>query len=428
MVLMSGLSRSQQSNLTLEHLRTPSMPSATIIGAQMEDVSRPASLRELEASVFTSVYDPAQGLRFPENYAVEFNPFMLGPRENFDYREYLKNEADLNAWRNLCISVATTTGIPVTDSISVHGLGIGARTVIFNGTPPKDVETAYMEAVEQNSALLLLRSSVSTLLSSFEANDSSTIEDIQEFVAEELGKMKEFENAPRYIALFRKVFASIKRDTTFERLEESFLDLFTEKTEGVALAELREKLSQVKLDRFGFRWEVDAALALSFPDGDFNDCIAPRHAVWTNISYKSEDLDAVQFIALARLIWNNSDFYRRYQRTDESYCPGIFFDLGVSLNYEYKRLSMKAEFVFRRIAEEEMLVFDGREWFSSTTSSTSKYLLNLNYNATDDINISYSLGKDYENGLTGRANLLTGLSINLGFGAIQASHLLPEGE
>ena len=44
----------QDSDFILENLKAPSMPSAVIIGAQVEDINSPKSLKELEAAVFTN--------------------------------------------------------------------------------------------------------------------------------------------------------------------------------------------------------------------------------------------------------------------------------------------------------------------------------------------------------------------------------------
>jgi len=95
----------QSSDYDMENLKAPSMPSASILGTQITDINTPKSLKDLETAIFTNYLNSGQSLTVPNNYALEINPFMLCGRKNFDYKDYLQNDAAQNIWRNLSISV-----------------------------------------------------------------------------------------------------------------------------------------------------------------------------------------------------------------------------------------------------------------------------------------------------------------------------------
>lgn len=439
----------QEPDMNLESLKTPSMPSATIIGTQVNEVNKPKSLKALEAAVFSNYLDSNQSLTIPNNYALEFNPFMLSGRKNFNYQDYIDNEPLSNMWRNLSISVSSTTDFLINDSTSSNAMGFGIRTIIFNGKPDEEIEEAYQKALRISLDVLNIKTSVRTLISVFKSNnrtDAFTIDDVRSFVITELEKSDKLNNpkdkngndlsgyelTKHYIILTKRkaivnsVFDEIDRDTPIENLEDAFEKKYDTKISQAALTELRETLGQIKHNRYGWRWEVDFAYALSFPTNEFNNSIWSRWGLWSSASYQPERWEDFIFIGLGRIIINNDNFYKKYRTVDNGFNVGDIYDFGARVVYEYKKLSVEFEYIYRFNRIEIIRIIDGEEFKRNIGDNTEKYMLNVNYNVSDNINISYNIGKNFDNISTAGGNLISGLSINFGFGDIKAADLLSQ--
>lgn len=445
-VFISIKNYAQDSDFNMENLKAPSMPSATIIGIQVNEVNSPKSLKALETAVFTNYLNSDQGLTVPNNYALEFNSFMLSGRKNFDYLDYLANEVLSNIWRNLSISVSSTNKFLITDSISSNAMGFGLRTIILNGDPKKEVAEAFKSALATNQDILNIKSKVRTLISVFIMQDTSssfTVDHIRSFVLQELekdvlnkhkhedGQNMTGDELTRHILLVAKtktivnsVFNEIDRSTPKEKIEDEFERIYDKKISTAALEQLRKTLKIIKKNRYGFRWEVDLAYALSFPTNEFNNSISPRWGLWTNVSYKTEEIEGLTFIGLGRIIINNEKYLIKYNPIDESFRADNIYDFGARLVYEYDKFSLEFEYIYRFNRNKIIKIIDGEEYERNINNDTRKYILNVNYNVADNINISYNIGKNFDNISTTKGNLISGLSINFGFGDIKASELL----
>ena len=161
---MSINNYAQNSDFNLENLKAPSMPSATIIGTQVNDLNSPKSMKDLETAIFTNYLNSGQSLTVPNNYALEINPFMLSGMKNFDYRSYLNNEPAENMWRNLSLSIATTNKFLIKDSVFTNAVGLSVRTIILNGELSKKVSDAFLLALNQNTDMLKLNVLVRQLI------------------------------------------------------------------------------------------------------------------------------------------------------------------------------------------------------------------------------------------------------------------------
>lgn len=431
----------QESDVNLESLKASSMPSATIIGAQINEVNRPKSLKALETAVFSNYLNSNQSITIPNNYALEFNPFMLSERKNFKYEDYIDNEPLSNMWRNLSISVSSTTDFMISDSTTSNAMGFGFRTIILNGEPEKKIEIAYSTALEEQRISGFIKSYVRTTISEFidSLKEASTIDDVRSFVLKDLEKRYEdqkvtdetvYDHTTHYMILANvsSVFDDIEGDTSIEDIEEAFEENYDTNISSTTLAELRKTLSQIKHKRYGFRWEVDFASALSFPTNEFDNRIWPKWGFWSNVSYQSQSKiwEDFIFIGLCRIIVNNDKFYSKYRPFDDVFNISDFYDLGARIVYEYQKLSVEFEYIYRFNKKEIKGIIKGEDFKCYIEDDTKKYILNVNYNIADNINLSYNIGKNFDNIPNVGENLISGLSINFGFGDIQAADLLPK--
>ena len=431
----------QDSDFTLEDLKTPGMPSATIIGTQVNDINRPKSLKDLEAAVFTNYFNSDQSLTLPNEYALELNPFMLSGMKNFDYRDYVDNEPVKNMWQNLSVSIATTNKFFVKDSVFTNAVGFGVRTIILNGKPSEKASNTFLMALTQNLSSLDINTIVRTIidkciedtsLSSVDGICSCVIRKFEEYELQDSNGNPltgdELENKKKLIingqTIIKAIFAKINKNTTKENIKEEFDNNYKKLVAAPVLNNLRQILARVKTDRYGLRWDVNWALALNFPTNDFNYSVVPKWGLWTNLSYQTEDLDNLSFIALGRIIIDNENYINKYQPVNENFTTGNIYDLGIMLDYRLHKFSISIEYLYRLNTNKETKFIEGEEYVRTVKNDTRKYLLNINYNLSDDIVLSYNIGKNFNNIFQPQGDLISGLSINFGFGDIKASDLI----
>ncbi|OFX28207.1 MAG: hypothetical protein A2X08_10520 [Bacteroidetes bacterium GWA2_32_17] len=417
----------------LEDLTAPSMPAATIIGTQINEISKPKSLKVLEATILNNFLDSNSNVLIPNNYAFEINPFMLSKRTNFDYMEYLDDSLKHNLWRNLSLSVASTNKFIINDTISCNALGFGGRTVILNGKVSQKIEKSYINIVDHYKSLKTSESQIRTMIGEYtDTVKCFNIDSLRHFLL----TYKDFK-ITKVSRIINEVFVQLPDTTNIENIEDNFTDIFKEIFSAKALNEFKELIDCVKSERYGWRWEVDAAMALSFPTNDFNYSISPKYGVWSNLSYKPykkekfNDEDEVQvprdfeFIGLVRWINNNDDFIDKFNPIDTiQFKTGSIFDIGIRAVLEFKKFTAEFEYIYRLNQNKEYVTVYEQEYSRTINDDTYKFVLNLNYNISDNIVFSYNIGKNFDMINSKGGNIISGFSLNFGFGGVKKDELL----
>jgi hypothetical protein len=417
----------------LEDLKAPAMPAATIIGTQINEISRPKSLKALEAAVFNNFLDSSNNFLIPNNYAFEIDPFMLTKRTNFDYLEYLDDSLKHNLWRNLSFSVASTNNYIINDTITSNALGFGGRTIILNGKVNQELEKSYTEIIEKYKFLKKTEGRIRTKIDSYiENREVIDLDSLRSYLLNnnEL-------NSPENTIIVNQVFDLLPGNTNKENIEEKFTDIYKETFSAQALDQFSKLIDLVKSERYGWRWEIDAALAMTFPTNEFNYCIVPKFGLWSNLSYKpfkkkelkngelAEVPGNFEFIGLVRWINNDNDFMNKYNPVDTvQFQAGSVFDFGIRAVFEIKKFSAEIEYLYRLNQNKESVLVNGQEYSRTINDDTYKLVLNLNYNITDNIVLSYNLGKNFDMITNNHGNLITGFSINFGFGGADKDELI----
>jgi len=429
LLLLTIKSFAQDNDFSLENLKAPSMPSATIIGTQVNEVNKPKSLKAFETAVFSNYLDSDQSLTIPDNYALELNPFMLSGRKNFSYTSYLIDGIPANIWRNLSISVSSTTKYQVMDSTISDAVGFGLRTIILNGKPKQEVIDNFNWHYDKGRRYDNIKAdafeSIQNALES-DTNSPTNVNDIRKYVLYEL--KHSIALSENELNIVSEIFSEIHKTTPLDQVEDEFERLFENKYSKLSLKEFKEILQKVKTNRYGFRWEIDLATALIFPTNEFSFSIVPRWGIWSNLSYKSSKLENFTFIGLVRVIFNNDDYLDKYSPIDEDHSLDDYKDVGARLVYEKNRFSLEAEYIHRFNRDKIVRIIDDEEFERKIKNDTHKYVLNVNYNLADNVTVSYNIGKNFDDITTSAGDLITGLSINFGFGDINASDLVKKNE
>jgi hypothetical protein len=411
----------QGNNINLEELKAPSMPSASIIGIQANEINQPKSLKSLEAAVFSNYLDSENQLTLPNNFALEISPFMLSGRKNFDYKEYINEKDSIwkNIKRNFTFSVSSTNNFLIGDSTSSNAMGLGLRTILLNGKVDGDLEKKFIMIDSLMEKNLEYYANVQSWTTVFQETISETAKliDLQYYLL----KNSTTEGMNNVVNEAFEKFIQYKTplDSVATRFEE-----LSNKTSTKTLARYRELLHEVKTNRYGFRWELDAAMALSFPTNNFEFSYVPRWALWTNFSYRCEEVEELVFIGYARMMFNNDKYIDIYKPIDASFENGSIYDFGARFAFVLDKFSLEAEYIYRLNSTKEVRVIDGKDFVYKDNNNTEKFTFNINYNMSDNITLSYNIGKGFDNILPSDNNFISNLTVNFGFGAFNLDDLL----
>ncbi len=427
---------------SVDQLKAPSMPAASIVGTQVNEIARPGNLKDVEAALMNNFTDSTGSFVLPNNYAIEFNPFLMGGMPNYDYNDYLDDNWKKNLYQNFSFSVATNDSYVINDSISTNAIGLGGRITIFKGKVSDELRAKVEKLNSENSALLDVKSTLLSYISHYvgtaELNQQFSKDHLLSWLLTSVNETYDGSDKPLVIKGANDIFKHIPEIITLEKIEDAFEEAYNKYELDEKLDELRTALNQVKTDRYGFKMDVNYAQALNFPNNDWGEMESSQLGGWLNVSYRpmkkdkddggQKDVSNFEFLMLGRVIWVNQDFVDRYQPANSDYKVGTNYDLGIRVVYDSDKFSIEGEYIHRWNRKKLSAVIDGTEYFAWEGDNTNKLVLNVNYNIGKDMVISYNIGKNYDSALTDRGNLISGLTINLGFGGYKLGDLLKKKE
>jgi len=161
---------------------------------------------------------------------------------------------------------------------------------------------------------------------------------------------------------------------------------------------LEAELQQVALDvqaqnrqRVGWTLEMATALAAKYPESDYERGRVTRFGFWVTPAYELER-PRLSFVGVAR--------YLRDSETDAT--EANLVDLGFRIQAEWEQLGLATEAV-RRLGNG-----------ANRTDDATRLMGLVDYRISDDLYLTASVGKDYEDRITGRSNLVSFMGLNFG--------------
>ena len=428
---------------SLEDLQAPSMPAATMIGSQVNEIARPKSLKALETSLLNNFMDSTNKFVIPDGYALEVNPFMLTKRRGFNYEDYLENDIK-NFVRNISVSLASTNSFLVNDSVKTNGLGFGIRSILYNGKVDDELREKYLKSINKAGEMRSMNANLASWTEDFtdsvkNANKPLVFEDYKKYMVDKMNGDKGLSSEEVY---FIGIIDDLPNTTSLDNLTSVADSIYKVKRRHIELENLTSLMEDVKMKRYGFRVDFNAAMGLSFPTNDFYQSYVPKYGAWLSASYripaktkeskskslnwKESDKKATPFeiIGMLRVINVNGKFVNSFQPIDTlSFEPGYYFDAGLRLNIDYNKFSVGFEYIYRQNRSKESVIVDDLEYSRTILNDGYKFNLNLNYNIKDNIVLSYNLGKNYNiDGSSG--DLISGFTLNLGIGGLTKEEYL----
>ena len=131
----------------------------------------------------------------------------------------------------------------------------------------------------------------------------------------------------------------------------------------------------------------------------------------------------MRVMGVLRYQWYNADYYKVYFPQSVIYKNNL--DYGVAFSAEGQRFSVKLEIIGRSSNSEEVVGLDdeGNELYRKIKRKDTQYIGTFNFNLTEQIMLSYSLGSRFEPIANPLNTLVSMLSLNFGFGAPKTDNI-----
>lgn len=399
----------------LSEIKTPSAPASVIIGNQASVISRPKSWNALEASVYSNSLNESGALTIPNNFSIEFSPYWAQNKLKLSNSDFLVPKAGLTLLQNLSFSLSSTNNFILNDSIQSNAIGFGIRTMLWQGT--KSEKDRIYNKYEKVLKDLAASTKIYALASDLECSDCAlnkyveklikSIEEKQdEIFPSELSKLEKKRILQELNEYLLNNLPGITADKTVNAEHvsdalDSFLDIDATVND----------IEKLKADRKGFKLEIAAASGLDFPTNETDFSIVPASGFWLTPSYQPFQYDWIEVLGVFRYYNYNLDFYKKYIPAADAFEQTI--DYGLRIATKWKKYTLEFESIGR---EGKSLISEEAEG-DITVRKTKKfsdfqYIMNFNYQISDDLILSYNFGKTFNPVLSYKGTLISLLSLN----------------
>lgn len=404
----------------LNNLKAPTSPASGILGLQPSAVLAPKSYQALETAIYSNFMTNSNPV-IPNDFALEFTPYWT-KNHGLTLQDYLyPTSKGQQLIRNSSFSIASTQHFLLGDSTASNALAFGYRTTVYFGTKAdhERIETL----MKKNSIATKIYSRISS--KAYELLDNNSIVNSKADFLDTIRSVvyiefRKFESVKVSEKLTNEILAACDtlpqiNDTNHDNFFEFFRDIVEKTTKGDLI--FNEFKSYIK-KRDGLSVDIAYANILNFPTSDFGLCFVPRQSVWITPTYRfSKNLDFLTMMGVLRYEWYNLDYYNKYFPALNNYKENL--DFGLAASAQFNKFSFQVEAVGRYCYSEIRAGTDtnGNELYRKENKSDLQYIASFNYNLTDQIVLTYSIGNRFEPLLNPNHTLVSSLAINFGFGA-----------
>jgi len=406
----------------LNELKAPSSPASGLLGLQPSAVLAPKSYQALETAIYSN-FMTNSGPVIPNDFALEFTPYWI-KNHGLTLQEYLYPTRKLDqVIRNSSFSIASTQNFLLGDSTASNALAFGYRTTFYfgNKTDRLRIDSLIKVKIIPHKIFSSIKTKVNYLLlqkpNPIVKSKAEFLDSIKSTVYDELHK---YYCEDQTIKLWNDIVAAsytlpMINDSNNKDFAEQFLDIIDKNTNGDLI--FNEFKSYIK-KREGLSVDIAYANILNFPTSDFGLCFVPRQSVWITPTYQfNKNLDFLTVMGVLRYEWYNLNYYNKYFPVLNNYKENM--DFGLAASAQFNKFSFQFEVVGRYSYSEIRAGTDsnGYELFRKENRSDLQYIGSFNYNLTDQIVLTYSIGNRFEPLLNPDHTLVSSLAINFGFGA-----------
>lgn len=399
----------------LSEIKTPSAPASLIIGNQANVISRPKSWNALEASVFSNYLNESGALNVPNNFSIEFTPYWAQNKLKLSNSDFLVPKAGLTLLQNLSFSISSTNDYLINDSVHSNAIGFGIRTMLWQGT--KSEKDRIYNKYEKVLKDLAASTKIYVLASNLECGNCTLNKYVEKLI--QLIEEQQDRIFPTELSKLEKkrILQEIK-----EYLQNKLPDISADKTANAnnvsdALDSFLEidatvnDIVKLKADRKGFKLEIAVASGLNFPTNETDFSIVPTSGFWLTPSYQPFKYDWIELLGVFRYYNYNLDFYKKYNPDANVFEQTVDYGLRIALKWE------KYSLEFESIGREGKSLISEEVEGDITVRKTKRfsdfqYIMNFNYQISDDLILSYNFGETFNPILEYKGTLISLLTLN----------------
>ena len=405
----------------LNDLSSPTSPASSILGVQPKTILSPKSYQALETALYSNFTNNNTAV-IPNEFALEFTPYWT-KNHGLSLEDYLFPSFVDQIWRTSSFSVASTQDFVLESGTPSNSISLGYRTTLYFSSEADKKKIGEFRDKIDNRGLIVGRIGAKA---EGEFNQK-TIADRSDFIQKfkgavtdlvyELGGFKNMEDAEEVV---EKIFVRTLNEAT---LDVDNHDAFLDKFYIIVDEELKthivfEEFKQYISERQGLSVDIAYASLVNFPTNKFEYSFVPRQSFWLTPAYNfMGNADFLSVLGVVRYEWYNMNYFKEFFQSRELFENNLDYGLGVSA--KFKRFSLQLEAVGRSSQTEIPAGTDlnGNNLYLKKESSDFQYVGTFSYNLTDQIILTYNLGKSFEPIQNPEQTLISLLSLNFGFGA-----------
>lgn len=381
----------QKESLNIDLIKAPASPASNLLDIAPSEINKPTDVSNLMLNLqdFTSMFKNNAG------YAIDFAPYWLFGKQTKSLDNILKDTLVSDVVKQtfvLSIAIKNTDSTNTKLPINSVFTSFGFKFSLFRG---KDISSDILNKYEDIKTLH--RKIINSSRESVEIiNSDPDIIKQEKIIVDLRSKLPNNETSSPEI---EKLESELK-----EKKTKMLNDLEQGKKDFVKNSEvIKEKLKDFSIVRTGFLWDFAGGTSIQFKDKQINNSRVYNAGLWTVLGYATEKSGTPLF--LLRYMYNpKSD----WMTVDDFKPDGNFSTFDAGIKYEYSPKDSKftgsLEGLYRSFIS------------GSDLKPTWKCVLNLDYAIFANQHLTLSLGKDFDNNIIKKGNVIAGLSFLSGIG------------
>lgn len=381
----------QKESLNIDLIKAPASPASNLLDIAPSEINKPTDVSNLMLNLqdFTSMFKNNAG------YAVDFAPYWLFGKQTKSLDNILKDTLVSDVLKQtfvLSIAVKNTDSTNAKQPINSVFTSFGFKFSLFRGRKiSSDVLNKYTDIKSLHRKIInSTRESADIVASEPDIiKQEKNIEDLRSKLPNNQTSSPEIEKLESEL---NEKKTKMRNDLEQDKKE------FTKNSEII-----KEKLKDFSIVRTGFLWDFAGGTSIQFKDKQINNSRVYNAGLWTVLGYATEKYGTPLF--LLRYMYNPKNDWM----TVENFKPnGNFSTFDAGIKYEYSPKDSKftgsLEGLYRSFIS------------GSDLKPTWKCVLNLDYAIFANQHLTLSLGKDFDNNIIKKGNVIAGISFLSGIG------------
>ena len=376
------------SKVTLDLLRAPSSPGASLLGFAPSEIERPSDV----SAFMTTIQSASLGFtKFPFNYAIDLSPFWLTKKTSGFTTASLNSTKFKDVFRqSLVISMAIRNADTVDKRFNGKSTysGFGFKFNLIRGNYSKNTATILNAISEiQNSIVLGIDTSGARLFLKDSVMVRTTLK--LNLLEDLLGP--QVDNNAQYIFL-QKIL---------EARQKVIIDSLQQKQKE--LPRLKSLAENFKIIRTGWYWDIAGGGSIEFLNSSFSNSKIYNAGIWTTFGNTNEKSVSILFIG--RYLYN----------------PKMVYQESNSINTVGNISTIDAGTRFAFANSDNKFLFSGEAIYRHTLSygmipATWKLALNIEYDINKNQKLTFVFGRAFDGTISKDGTLIAALNLLAGFG------------